>query len=132
MSDEEIKPSNSKNILLPTFGLFTSLGTLVCCALPALLVSLGAGAALAGLVSSVPWLVALSKYKAWTFGISAFVIFVAGMVQWKNRNAPCPLDQNAAIACMRLRRISVWVFGFSVLVWCVGFFFAFVAVYVFY
>jgi mercuric ion transport protein len=43
------------------------LGTTVCCALPITLVSLGLGSVVAALVSSAPWLVALSKYKIWVF-----------------------------------------------------------------
>ena len=47
------------------FGtLLASTATLVCCVLPAVLVSLGAGAVLAGLVSSFPQLVWLSEHKA--------------------------------------------------------------------
>lgn len=117
---------------LSTLSLFTSAGTLVCCALPALFVTLGAGAALAGLVSTAPWLVALSKYKVWTFGISGLMILFAGIMRLRARNAPCPIDPCQAAACGRLRRISGWVYWTSVLVWATGFFFAFVAVYIFY
>ena len=122
----------AREALLPTLSLFTSVGTLLCCALPALLVTLGAGAALAGLVSAAPWLVALSKYKLWTFGLSGILIVVAGVMRWQARNAPCPIDPAQARACMRLRKISAWVYWASVAVWAVGFFFAFIAVRIFY
>lgn len=121
-----------RNTVLPTISLFTSLGTLVCCALPALFVTIGAGATLASLVSAIPWLVALSKYKVWTFGISGLMIIMAGIMQWRNRNAPCPIDPEQAKACMRLRKINLWIYGISATIWCVGFFFAFLAVYIFY
>jgi mercuric ion transport protein len=48
---------------LAIVSLFASTGTLLCCALPALLVTLGLGAVVAGAVSSVPWLVPLSRNK---------------------------------------------------------------------
>lgn len=121
-----------KHTLMPTLSLFTSVGTLVCCALPALFVTLGAGAALAGLVSTAPWLVALSKYKTWTFGISGAMILISGIMRYRARNAPCPIDKEQAIACNRLRKISAWMYWLSVGVWCVGFFFAFMAVHIFY
>ncbi len=121
-----------KESLLPTLSLFTSAGTLVCCALPALLVTLGAGAALAGLVSAAPWLVALSKYKLWTFGISGTLLIFAGMMLWRSRILPCPTDPKKARACKRLRRFNWWVYGVALIFWCVGFFFAFVAVRIFY
>lgn len=130
-------PKHSKNYgvkhtFLPTLSLFTSVGTLVCCALPALFVTLGAGAALAGLVSTAPWLIALSKYKIWTFGASGVLIALAGFMAWHSRHAPCPIDPEQAKACSRLRRLNLWIYGLSVITWCIGFFFAFLAVYIFY
>ena len=122
----------SNQTWLSTLSLFTSAGTLVCCALPALFVTLGAGAALAGLVSTAPWLIALSKYKAWTFGLSGAMILFAGFMRWKARNAPCPIDAEQAAACSRLRKISGIIYWISVAIWAVGFFFAFIAVRIFF
>jgi hypothetical protein len=121
-----------KQTLMPFFSLFTSVGTLVCCALPALFVTLGAGAALAGLVSNVPWLISLSEHKAWVFGIAGLLILGTGVLKYLNRNAPCPIDPEAAKACTRLRNISSYTYWFSVVVYLTGFFFAFVAVRIFY
>lgn len=121
-----------KQTLLPSLSLLTSAGTLVCCALPALLVTIGAGAVLAGIVGTAPWLIALSEYKIWTFGISGAMLLIAGIALWRARNAPCPIDPAQAMACARLRRTSVWIYWLSVLLWCVGFFFAFLAARVFY
>lgn len=120
-----------KTNIVPFFSLFTSLGTLVCCALPALFVTLGAGAALAGLVSAAPWLVALSAHKAWVFGGSGIMIVCGGWMRWNARHAPCPIDPAQARACMRLRRVSAYLYWGSVGVWMTGFFFAFIAVRVF-
>ena len=124
--------SPSNQTWLSTLTLFTSVSTLVCCALPALFVTLGAGAALAGLVSTAPWLITLSKYKMWTFGISGLMILFAGFMRWKARNAPCPIDPAKASACKRLRKISGWLYWASVMIWLIGFFFAFIAVEIFY
>ncbi len=85
-------------------SIFTSSGTLVCCALPAMLVALGAGAALSGLVSTVPQLVWLSANKGLVFGGAAVMLAVAGVLQWRARRAPCPADPVLASACMRARR----------------------------
>lgn len=121
---------NIKHTLAPTLSLFTSAGTLICCALPALFVSLGMGAALAGLVGTFPALVWLSKYKLWVFGIAAIMLAIAGIMMWKARNLPCPADPKQAKACTRLRTISWWIYGFSVTAFSIGFFFAFIAPYV--
>ena len=90
-------------------SIFTSSGTLVCCALPALLVVLGAGAALSGLVSTVPQIVWLSANKGLVFGAAAVMLAVAGVLQWRARLAPCPADPLLASACVRVRRTSMWI-----------------------
>lgn len=129
---------SSKNIsiwqqtIAPSLSLFTSLGTLVCCALPALLVTLGMGAALAGLVSAAPWLVALSEHKAIVFGGAGVMLVLSALLQWRARYAPCPADPLKAQACMRLRRISWWILGVAIFVYMTGVFFAFIAVHIFY
>jgi len=56
-----------RQTVLPTLSLFTSMGTLVCCALPALLLTLGMGATLAGFIGAVPWIPWVSDYKAYVF-----------------------------------------------------------------
>ena len=128
MTDRTLREAPSWRLtILPTLSLFTSLGTLVCCALPALLVTLGLGATLAGLVSAVPQLVWLSEHKALTFGLSGLLLFGAGVILWRARNAPCPADPAQARACARLRRVSLAIYGFALFVYLVGAFFAFLA-----
>lgn len=48
--------------------------TLVCCALPIALVAIGAGTVVASLVSAAPWLVALSRHKAWVFAFAGLLL----------------------------------------------------------
>ena len=114
-----------KDTALPFFSLFTSAGTLVCCALPALLVSLGMGAVTVGLVSAFPELVWLSEHKKWVFAVSGALLALALAARYRQRNAPCPADPRAAQMCMRLRRLSLALVTFSVAVYLTGFFFAF-------
>ena len=121
-----MKPISSKNLLLPSLSLFTSLGTLFCCALPALFVVLGAGAALAGLLSNAPYLIVLSKYKVLLFLISGSLMIISGYLIWRSRNAPCPADPLKARACKRLRIASLAIYFFSVTIYAIGFFFAFI------
>lgn len=108
-------------------SLFTSSGTLICCALPALLVSLGAGAAMAGLVTNFPQIVWLSTHKVPLFIVAGAMLIASGALQWRARSLPCPADPALAAACTRTRRVSAWVYGVSVVLFAIGFFFAFVA-----
>jgi hypothetical protein len=91
--------------------LAASVGTLVCCVLPAVMVSLGAGAALAGLVTAVPQLVWLSAHKGLVFGVAGGLLVVSGALLWRARMLPCPADPEAARLCQRLRwwSRSLWV-----------------------
>ena len=115
--------------IMPTLALFSSMSTLLCCALPALLVSIGAGAVMIGLVSAVPQLVWLSEHKIPLFIFAGVILSLSGILRYRNRNAPCPADPLKAKACARLRRISGMIFYISLLCYAVGFFFAFVAQY---
>lgn len=114
---------------LAWLSIFTSASTLVCCALPALLVTIGAGATLVGLTSNFPQLIWLSAHKGAVFGVAGAMLVAAGVLQWRARNAPCPLDDNLARACAKQRKVSAVVYGVSVLLYGIGAFFAFGAVY---
>jgi hypothetical protein len=116
-----------KNLWAPTFSLFLSSGTLICCALPALFVSLGMGATLAGLVGTFPQMVWLSEHKNILFPAAGLMLMAAGVLQWRARSLPCPADPLHAKACARLRTISWFIYGFSVLAFITGTFFAYVA-----
>jgi hypothetical protein len=107
-------------------SLFASSSTLVCCALPALLVALGAGAALSSLVSVFPQVVWLSEHKLGLFGGAGLALAVSGWLQWHNRMAPCPTDRALRDACLSTRRMSLRLWLFSVTVYAVGSWFAFV------
>ncbi len=121
------RPLDGRDLAPATLSLFASTTTLVCCALPALLVTLGLGATLAGLVSTAPWLVALTRYKLWLFAGSALMLVLACVAHRRAARLPCPADPAQARACQRLRRASAVMLGASSLVWVVGFFFAFLA-----
>jgi len=106
--------------------LFASSGTLVCCALPALLVALGAGAALSSLVAAVPQLVWLSEHKEALFLAAGLMLAASGALQWASRSAPCPVDPGLRDACLRTRRTSLRLYWLSLAVYLVGGWFAFV------
>jgi hypothetical protein len=67
-------PLRSRSGALSYLSLFTSLGTLLCCALPSLLVLFGLGATVASALSEAPWLVAMSHHKNWVFLVADVLI----------------------------------------------------------
>jgi hypothetical protein len=120
----------SPDIKTPYFSsivsLFASTSTLICCALPALLVSLGAGAALASLVSVFPQIVWISEHKEAIFLISSVLMVVGGIMQWRNRSAPCPIDPQLRNVCLKTRKTSLRIYLFSLALLLVGGWFAFI------
>jgi len=115
---------------LSFLSLFTSFGTLLCCALPSLLVLVGLGATVASFLSAVPWLVTLSRHKTWVFAISGaligsnllYVYAIAPRLQ--KTGEACPADApDACNAASRFSRVILWI---SAAIYVVGVFSAFV------
>ena len=107
-------------------SLLASTATLLCCVLPAVLVSLGAGAVLVGLVSAVPQLVWLSEHKVGVFAVAGVLLVASGLMIRRARMLPCPVDPVAARSCTRLRRVSTVLYFISLAAFAVGAVFAFV------
>jgi hypothetical protein len=107
-------------------ALVTSASTLLCCALPILLVTLGMGATVAALSSSLPFLVSLGEQKIWLFGISGMLLLISGWLQYRTSRS-CPVDPELAAACERTQRWNRRIFRSALLLWGVGFFAAYFA-----
>lgn len=107
-------------------ALVASSGALVCCVLPAAMVSLGAGASLVSLLGAFPQLIWLSQHKAWVFGVAVLMLLVSGRLLHRARFAPCPADPALAKACQHLRRWSAGLYWVAVLATATGALFAFV------
>ncbi len=107
--------------------LFGSMSTLICCALPALLVSLGLGAVIAGLAGNVPGLIWLSENKLYVFSFAVLMLTANGLLLWRNRNAPCPIDPELRETCIKGRKFSRNTYFVSVGIFLIGAFFAYLA-----
>jgi hypothetical protein len=99
-------------------SLFASSSTLVCCALPAIFVALGAGASFATLINYLPFLITLSQYKLYITLFAFFMIIVAGYANYLTYHMPCPSDPELGKACMKTRQRSRYVYYFSVVIFC--------------
>jgi len=63
-----------KQRLVSFLSLFTSTGTLLCCALPAALAAVAGGAAVGTMLSALPWLIPLSRHKGVLFIVAGVLI----------------------------------------------------------
>src|SRR5256885_13813919 len=116
-----------RNGALSYLSLFTSLGTLLCCALPSLLVLFGLGASVASTLSFFPWLVTLSRHKLLTFAVSGVLIACSFVNTYyivpHFKGKECSPDNPTACAeASRLSRVLLWI---SMVIYTVGFFVAF-------
>ena len=107
--------TNRRSSLLNYFSLFTSLSTLLCCAV-------------ASALSFMPWLVTLSRHKQWTFSVSGVLIALSFVNMYyvapRLRPAECsPDDPSACEDASKLSKVLLWV---SAGIYAVGVFVAYV------
>ena len=115
--------------LIAFLSLFTSIGTLFCCALPALFVTLGAGATFAGLTNAVPQLIWIGMHKNWVFATGGIFLGLGfGMSRWFTPPPVCDIDGNP---CETTRSWSQPLLYISVLLYGIGAFFAYLAPHIF-
>jgi len=107
-------------------SLFASTSTWICCALPILLVTVGAGATLAGITQQFPFLTVLGANKNWMFAISAVLLTAAAGLTWRS-GQHCPADPVLAQHCLRVRRWNKGILWVSLIVWLFGFVAAYLA-----
>src|SRR3989338_4975456 len=100
--------------------LLTSTGTLICCAIPILLVSLGMGAVVASMASNVPFLITLSQYKGWMFIGTALILLLAGWILYRPGRT-CPSDPELAALCAKANKWNIAFYWGSIIIWIVGF-----------
>ena len=124
---------NSEKIIAPKSNfwaslvtLFASSSTLICCAIPALLVTLGAGATLSSFISIFPKIVWISEHKIEVFTFAGVMLTISGYMQWRGRLAPCPVDPVLRNACIKTRKASLIIYSFSLLLYLTGGWFAFI------
>jgi mercuric ion transport protein len=115
---DSLSQTKGRSVLLGYLSLFTSFGTLLCCAIPSLLVLLGLGATVASFLSAVPWLVTLSQHKNWVFAVSGvliaanFVYIYAVAPRLRLQRESCPADApEACDTATTTSRVILWISG---------------------
>ena len=106
--------------------LFASGGTLICCALPIILVTLGLGATMAAFTSSFPLLVTIAQHKAWVFAGSGALLLVSGWLMYRAGRA-CPADPELGRLCDQTQVWNRRIYWSSVTLWGIGFIAAYLA-----
>ena len=105
-------------------SLFTSFGTLICCAIPSTLVLLGFGASLASFLGDFPQLIWLSDNKGMVFGMSFLMLGISYGGQKLAAGQSCPIDKKED--CQSAKDWSKPLFTITLVINLVGAFYAFV------
>ena len=100
--------------------LFTSSATLVCCALPILMVTLGLGAVSASIFLTLPFLVTLAQHKLLVFITSGVLLIASAWVLFR-RNRTCPADPELAVLCDKAHQFNKRMWWGSICLWLIGF-----------
>ena len=117
-----------KDKALSIFTLFTSSGTLLCCVLPAVVATIAGGAAVSSMLSVFPFLIPLSMYKEWIFGVATILISINGYMVFKpNQEVACDVDAGED-GCDITGRFNKRMFYISSTVLALGAFFAYALV----
>ncbi len=108
-------------------ALFGSSATLLCCALPALLVVIAGGAAMGALLSNFPWLIPLSRNKEWIFlGAGVLLLFNGILTLRPKGKVACAITGGKG--CEVAGNFTKGMFWFSILLYGIGGFVAFALV----
>ncbi|MCS3676272.1 di/tricarboxylate transporter [Salinibacter ruber] len=105
-------------------ALFTSTGTLICCALPSALAAVAGGSAVVSLISAVPWLVLLSQNKEWIFLGAGLMIALSAFLTFRPKGTvACTIagGEGCAVAS-RFQKAMFWI---SAGIYGLGVFFAY-------
>ena len=120
----QLKENKLLRLLGSYGGLFTSMGTLLCCALPSTIVLLGFGASLAGFLGEYPQFIWLSDNKEIVFGLSFFMLAISFGVQKYAASQTCPIDKKDD--CERTKDWSKPLFMLTLIINLIGAFYAFI------
>jgi TRAP-type C4-dicarboxylate transport system permease small subunit len=113
--------------IIDFFLLFSSTSTLICCAFPALMISIGAGSTMAFLSAHIPGFIWLSQNKVYLFIFAGFMLAFGAVLQVKTRNRECPLDGSQAASCQASKSWGKYIYFISLIIYSIGGFFAFIA-----
>lgn len=105
-------------------ALFTSTGTLICCALPAAVAGIAGGTAVTSMISIFPWLVPLSANKEWIFLGAGMMLILSGILIYRPKGkVACSITGGQG--CEVAGTFSKVTFWASLIIFLIGSFFAY-------
>lgn len=134
---------------LTFFTFLFSTSTLMCCTIPALLSVIVGATTVASTLSMMPWFVTIAVHKKWIFIVTALMLTLNAMVIYRRRVTTASeiqdlpnqrfakffmtvCDIDAKEYCEPVSKAAKIIFWISVLMFLIGFIFAYILPYVLY
>ena len=108
--------------------LFTSLSTILCCALPIILVMLGMGAVFASLTANFPFIIWIAQQALYLFLIAGLLMAISGYFIFL-RPQSCPADAKLAAICTKSKKFNKIIWWISLVILLVAFFFKYLLIF---
>ena len=96
-------------------------GVMLCCVLPAILVSLGLGSTMVTFLNEYPIFIKITEYKNYIFSVVLFILFFNGFVIYKNRNKFCEIE-GLKNECSQVKSVSILLYIFSIIIYLISLF----------
>lgn len=118
--------------ILTFFSLFGSMSTLLCCALPVTLVTLGMGASFANLTGALPQIIWLTERKEMLFVITGILLLISYLSIKSSQQRACPIDQSQREVCESTKNYTLIIFWISTAFFIIGLCFSYIIPRIFY
>ncbi|MAH60850.1 MAG: hypothetical protein CMF42_00915 [Legionellales bacterium] len=114
------------NPLFLISGFVASISTLLCCALPIILVSLGFGSIMAALISHLPWLIWISEHAIYFFVLTFFLLLISGYMLFY-QPLSCTLDRVKQCQSNQTKAKIIWLM--TLIIFIIGLIFKYILIY---
>ena len=112
--------------IITFISLFGSLGTLLCCALPVTLVTLGMGATFASMTATFPQIIWLTNHKDALFVITGLLLIVSYVLMKRSEKMACPIDIDQRELCQTSKGATNKFFWLTVVIYTIGLMFSYI------
>ena len=112
--------------LIAFFSLFGSLSTLLCCALPVTLVTLGMGATFASMTASFPQIIWLTSHKDALFIVTGVLLIISYILMKRSEKMACPIDLDQREICQTSKGATNKIFWVTVFIYIIGLLFSYI------
>lgn len=120
--------------LFDFLGLFTSISSIFCCALPAIFVAIGFGATFVSLINLIPQLIWFSENKNIVFIFGGVMLLINWPLVMQTRVTSCEIDMKEAgdsskglnSICEESKKRSKTIYFLSLVFYATGLLFAFI------